>query len=158
ERSINGFRLFQAHCVQCHGAPGIAPEPFALGLTPAPASPVATAQEWSAEEIYWIIRHGIKMTGMPAWQYRMPDGEIWDVVAFMKILPALSPADYARWTKQHGQAPAKAPIKAPETSSASAQDPRLGDVAAGEKALQQYLCITCHVIPGVVGARRHVGP
>ncbi|MFW7341578.1 c-type cytochrome [Pollutimonas sp. H1-120] len=153
-RMVNGFRHFRAHCVQCHGAPGVAPQPFALGLTPAPASLVEAARQWSAAETYWIIRNGIKMSGMPAWQYRMSDQEIWDVVAFMKILPALSPADYKSWDSRHAPMPAQ---KA-EASTDASQEPRLGDAVAGQKALQQYLCATCHVIPGIVGANRHVGP
>ncbi len=155
DRAINGFKLFHTHCVQCHGAPGIAPQPFALGLTPAPASLVAAAQEWSAAEIQWMIRHGIKMTGMPAWQYRMSDEEIWDVVAFMKVLPTLSPADYEGWSRRHmptAEQPSDTSLTLPE------MDARLGDAGAGKKALQQYLCATCHVIPGIVGANHHVGP
>lgn len=155
DRVVNGFRLFRAHCVQCHGAPGIAPQPFALGLRPAPASLVATAHEWPTADIYWIIRHGIKMTGMPAWQYRMTDEEIWDVVAFMRTLAALSPADYQNWNKQY----APLPIAAPEVAMAlPTQDAQLGDAVRGRKAVEQYLCATCHVIPGIVGARHHVGP
>lgn len=154
-RIVTGFKLFRAHCVQCHGAPGVAPQPFALGLTPAPASLIASAQEWSAAETHWIIRHGIKMSGMPAWQYRMSDDEIWDVVAFMKVLPTLSPADYARWSREHATAP---PPPSQTSVPSPVQDALLGDAGAGRKALQQYLCATCHVIPGVVGANQHIGP
>lgn len=155
DRVVNGFKLFRAHCVQCHGAPGIAPQPFALGLRPAPASLIATAQEWAAADIYWIIRHGIKMTGMPAWQYRMRDEEMWDVVAFLKALPGLSPADYDTWSRQHAPVPAQTQ----EASTGSPmQEVRLGNAADGRKAVEQYLCATCHVIPGIVGARHHVGP
>ncbi|HWK71074.1 MAG TPA: c-type cytochrome [Burkholderiaceae bacterium] len=153
DRIINGFRHFRAQCVQCHGAPGVAPQPFALGLTPAPASLVDAARHWPAAEVYWIVRNGIKMSGMPAWQYRLSDDEIWDVVAFMKALPALSPADYAMWSDEHAPLPAR-----DETPPASAPEPRLGDAAAGRKALQQYVCVTCHAIPGIVGANKHVGP
>ncbi|AEC19470.1 hypothetical protein PT7_0930 [Pusillimonas sp. T7-7] len=154
DRAIQGFKHFRAHCVQCHGAPGVAPEPFALGLTPAPASLIDSAKEWSASEVYWIIRQGIKMSGMPAWQYRLGDEQIWDVVAFMQVLPALSPADYEYWNVQH------APVAqlSNESAASDEHDARLGDASAGKKALQQYLCITCHAIPGVVGADHHVGP
>src|SRR5690606_11923517 len=120
---------------------------------PAPASLVDAARHWPAAEVYWIVRNGIKMSGMPAWQYRLSDDEIWDVVAFMKVLPALSPADYAMWSGEHAPLPAR-----DETPPASAPEPRLGDAAAGRKALQQYLCVTCHAIPGIVGANKHVGP
>lgn len=153
DRTVRGFRHFRAHCVQCHGAPGVAPQPFALGLTPAPASLVEAARQWPAAEAYWIIRNGIKMSGMPAWRYRLSDEEIWDIVAFMKVLPALSPADYQSWDRRH------APMPDQEAEAAdTSQEPRLGEAVAGRKALQQYLCATCHAIPGIVGANRHVGP
>lgn len=153
DRIHRGFALFRANCVQCHGAPGIAPKPFALGLTPAPASLLDSVKVWSAAEIHWIIKYGIKMSGMPAWRYRLTDEEIWDVVAFMKVLPAFSPADYRRWAVRQARQPASptAPIRPHQVV-------RAGDIKAGKQALQQYLCITCHVIPDVVGADHHVGP
>ncbi|MBO9353535.1 c-type cytochrome [Bordetella petrii] len=153
QRAIDGFKLFRAHCVQCHGAPGVAPEPFARGLMPAPAALVDTARHWPASEVYWVIRYGAKMTGMPAWQYRISDDDIWNVVAFMKVLPTLSVADYRAWDSRHagGSAPSPPPVT-------PAAELRVGDAEAGRKAMQQYLCITCHAIPGVVGANRHVGP
>lgn len=154
--AINGFKLFRSHCVQCHGAPGISPQPFALGLTPVPASLLATASKWPAAEIYWVIRHGIKMSGMPAWRYRMNDEEIWDIVRFMQILPTLSPADYQHWNLQHAR---EVSGQKPEAFvPPSAQEVRLGDAGAGRQALHQYLCVTCHTIPGIVGANHHVGP
>lgn len=179
QRTVNGFKLFRAHCVQCHGAPGIAPQPFALGLTPAPASLVGAAHEWPAADVHWIILEGIKMSGMPAWKYRMTDEEIWDVVAFMQVLPNLSVKEYQQWDRQHAPEAAEesdasrlkvAESEAKEDSEAKVvdgaapakpgpkEDVRLGDAGAGRDALQQYLCATCHVIPGVVGANRHVGP
>ncbi len=154
-RIAEGFKLFRAHCVQCHGAPGIAPQPFALGLTPAPASLVAAAGKWSAIETHWLIRQGIKMSGMPAWQYRLSDEEIWNIVAFMNVLPTLSPADYGRWDRRLSAMPAPGPADA---DALVRNDVWLGDAGAGKRALQQYLCATCHVVPGVVGANNHVGP
>ena len=43
-----GLALYRAHCVQCHGAPGIPPEPFALGMRPVPANLTHTARAWGA--------------------------------------------------------------------------------------------------------------
>lgn len=150
-KAREGYGLFQKHCVQCHGAPGIAPEPYALGLNPAPAALVATARDRTAADIYWIIQQGIKMTGMPAWQYRLTDADIWNIVAFMRVLPTLSPADYRNWDKGNEQEPGlEAATPVPAT--------RAGDPVAGRAALQQHLCATCHVIPGIAGARHHVGP
>lgn len=156
DRIVNGFKLFRTHCVQCHGAPGVAPEPFALGLTPVPASLVDSVKTWSAAETHWIIRYGIKMSGMPAWEYRISDEETWDIVAFMAQLPTLSPADYKSWSMRHAAVQLS---DASDTSDPSAGlNIRPGDARAGKKAIQQYLCATCHAIPGVVGANHHVGP
>lgn len=155
-RTANGFKLFHSHCLQCHGAPGVAPEPFALGLTPMPASLVAAARQWSAAEAYWIIKYGIKMSGMPAWEYRLSDEQIWDVVGFMKVLPTLSPTDYQQWSDRHQGPAANASVVA--AAGSPGDETMLGDVDAGRRAVQQYLCATCHVIPDVVGARHHVGP
>ncbi|CAM4015218.1 c-type cytochrome [Bordetella muralis] len=153
-RIQNGFELFRAHCVQCHGAPGTAPAPYALGLNPAPASLVASARDRPAAEIYWIVREGIKMTGMPAWKYRLTDTQMWDVVAFMRVLPALSPVAYRQWDEK----PARLSPRAASQDPTATGDSRIGDVTAGRQAVEQYLCATCHVIPDVVGASHHVGP
>ena len=148
ERIQSGSGLYRAHCAQCHGGPGVAPQPYALGLHPAPAALVSTVRTRTAAEVFWITRQGIKMTGMPAWQYRLTDDEIWDVVAFLRVLPTLSADAYRRGD---GQPPAT-PLEKTETAA------RVGDARAGRDALQQYLCVTCHAIPDVPGAWNYVGP
>jgi mono/diheme cytochrome c family protein len=145
-RVERGLALYRDHCVQCHGAPGVAPEPFALGMTPAPANLAHTARTWSAAEVYWTVRYGFKMTGMPAWEYRLADEQLWDVVAFAMTLPALSPADYAR----------RASAAPPSRREEPAVGP--GEAARGKRAIEQYACGTCHEIPGIVGASKPVGP
>jgi mono/diheme cytochrome c family protein len=140
-----GFALYDAHCVQCHGAPGVAPEPFALGLMPLPISLVHTGRNWPAREVYWAVKHGIKMTGMPAWKYRMSEPDLWAVVAFVERLPMLTAADYAAL-----QAPAADDLPEPAL--------RIPDADRGLIALHQYGCPTCHEIPGVVASHSAVGP
>ena len=139
-----GVSLYRAHCLRCHGAPGVAPGSFALGMNPVPANLAHTAGERSPAELYWTIRYGLKMTGMPAWEFRLSEAELWDVVAFVKTLPALSPAQYR---SLKGLAPVPAP-----------QAALVPDAARGKRALEQYACATCHVIPGVTGATVPVGP
>jgi mono/diheme cytochrome c family protein len=152
QRARAGLVHYRAHCARCHGAPGVAPEPFSFGMTPTPANLVATAREWEPAELYWVIRQGIKMSGMPAWEYRLSEQEIWDIVAFVEHMPMLSPQEYEQWSTQ---APAHQVHAGTEQGPVSAGT---GDAKAGERALQQYLCATCHEIPGIVGANRHVGP
>lgn len=152
-RIRNGFLLYRDRCQQCHGAPGVAPEALAFGLTPAPANLVGTAREWPASDIYWVVRNGIKMSGMPAWEYRLSDSEIWDIVAFVRRLPAFSPLQYRQL---EASAPAR-PANAPDDGAVSAVAVK-GDAQAGKLAISQYLCATCHRIPGITGASRDVGP
>ncbi|MGE5525627.1 MAG: c-type cytochrome [Rhodospirillaceae bacterium] len=141
-----GLMLYRKHCAQCHGAPGVSPEPFALGLNPQPANLAYTARTWSAQELYWVIATGIRMTGMPAWRHRFTESETWAVVAFLKRLPYLAPDIYAELESR--------------AEPASPQDVRhdAPDAKRGQAALHQYACITCHEIPGVVGATVPVGP
>ena len=142
-----GLALYRDHCVRCHGAPGVAPEAFALGLTPSAASLVHTAREWKPAELFWVEKNGLKMTGMPAWEFRMPESDLWAMVAFLAELPKLSPADYARLA-----------AAAPDAAIAAWPAARAPDIARGKTAILQYGCVTCHHIPGIVGANAHVGP
>lgn len=150
-RIRNGIRLYRSYCLQCHGAPGIAPDRFGFGMNPAPANLVATAREWQASEIYWVVRYGIKMSGMPAWEYRLSDAEMWDVVAFVEQLPAMSPKQYESLSNETASA-SQSQILFAENGAAA-----LGDQEAGRRALSQYLCATCHRIPGLPDANKHVG-
>jgi mono/diheme cytochrome c family protein len=91
-----GAAIYRDHCVQCHGAPGVAQAGIGRSMQPIPGPLVDASRRWKPREMYWITRHGIKMSGMPAWEFRMPDDDIWAVVAFLGRLPALSPEDYAQ--------------------------------------------------------------
>lgn len=89
-----GLVLYDRNCTQCHGAPGIAPDAVGLGMNPPPPNLVVRARNRSARELYWTVSNGIKMTGMPAWEYRMSERERWALVAFMKTMPELTPVRY----------------------------------------------------------------
>lgn len=94
-----GGKIYQTHCLQCHGAPGIAPSGIGMGMQPVPGPLVDASTKWDAGQLYWIVRYGIKMSGMPAWEYRLPEQELWQVVAFVQQMPNMSPADYAAITR-----------------------------------------------------------
>jgi mono/diheme cytochrome c family protein len=138
-----GVALYRASCLQCHGAPGVAPEPFARGLMPLPNNLAQTALEWTPAELYWVTKNGLKMTAMPAWAFRYTDEELWAIVAFLRVLPKLTVADYASF---------KGETRIEKTT------PSTPDAQRGATALLQYACTSCHTIPGIVGADAHVGP
>lgn len=144
-----GASCFREHCVQCHGAPGVAPDAIGKSMQPLPGPLVAAAAHWRARELYWITRNGIRMTGMPSWERRLSDDELWSLVAFMQRLPSLAPRDYAAWQQE---------AAAPGCGTEEAAAPRPGDPRRGEEALFHYACRSCHVIPGATGAEVHVGP
>jgi mono/diheme cytochrome c family protein len=149
-----GFALYHANCAQCHGGPGVSPQPAVLGMMPVPAYLVPTGREWSAAEIRWVVKNGIKMTGMPAWKHRMTEDEIWQVVAFVKErLPYLTPAQY-----REAAAKLTPPAAPPEAPESAARSNVFGNPDAGRRAMDQYACATCHVIPGITGATQQVGP
>ena len=65
---VKGFREYEGMCVGCHGAPGVEPSPTGRGLFPKPPRfPEEELHEYALEDIFWVVKNGIKMTGMPAY-------------------------------------------------------------------------------------------
>ena len=89
-----GAGLFAQNCVGCHGAPGVKRVAIANGLYPRPSGPAAMARAYSPAELFWILKHGISFTAMPAFVDHSDD-EIWATVAFLEKLPGMKPQDYA---------------------------------------------------------------
>ena len=95
-----GARAFtERGCVNCHGAPGASWQKFSEGLRPDPPDLKELAPQREPGQLFWVIKHGIKMTGMPSFQLAgVDDKEIWSIVAFVKKLPEVSEDDYKKWT------------------------------------------------------------
>jgi len=100
-----GFEHYDHMCRVCHGAPGIMGDEFAAGLYPKPPSLMESAPEWTSAELFWTIKNGIKMTGMPAFDVTHTDEKIWVMVSFVRILPDLNHQDYLgmRSEEPHGE-------------------------------------------------------
>ena len=88
-----GAGNYDAMCAKCHLAPGMTATELNRGLAPTPPN-LAKDANADAAEAFWVIKHGIKATGMPAWGKHMEDQYIWDVVAFLRKLPSLSVEQY----------------------------------------------------------------
>lgn len=99
-----GLIRYQAMCATCHGAPGLRISEIGQGLNPEPPE-LTQAGDDSPEELFWIVRNGIKMTGMPAFGVTQGDEEIWEIVAFLKRMPKLSPPEYQAMVREAGLAP-----------------------------------------------------
>jgi cytochrome c553 len=90
-----GAAHFAGGCAFCHGAPGQEPDPLAEAMLPEPPRLPVSAIDWSAEQLFWIVREGQKYTGMPHWLAPEREDEIWAVVAFLEKLPLMEPENYA---------------------------------------------------------------
>ena len=97
-----GAKAFAARgCVNCHGAPGATWQKFSEGLRPDPPDLSDVAKEREPAQIFWVIKNGINMTGMPSFgMIGVEDKEIWSIVAFVKKLPNVSEADFKAWSAQ----------------------------------------------------------
>jgi hypothetical protein len=95
-----GARAFATRgCTNCHGGPGVEWAKFSEGLNPDPPDLKDVVKDRKPSELFWVIKNGINMTGMPSFgKIEVPDQEIWTIVAFLKKLPTVSEADYKAWT------------------------------------------------------------
>ena len=166
-----GALCYRDKCLVCHGGPGVVQGEIARGMQPLPGPLVDASKRFRPRELYWVIREGIKMSGMPAWGYRLSDADHWALVGFLQQLPDLTPTAFraatcARTDAQcvsgrdgnGGTSAATVAIDAPRGAPPIDGANAMPDAARGRLALTQYACNGCHVIPGVTGAAVHDGP
>lgn len=91
-RILVGAAHYHEMCEQCHLAPGRENSEIRTGLYPQP--PDLAQTRVAPRAVFWVVKHGIKMSGMPAWGRTHDDATIWDIVAFVHELPRLTPAQY----------------------------------------------------------------
>ena len=91
---MKGAGHFETGCAPCHGSPIWNKPRIAQGLLPVPPDLKYKVSEWTPEELFYIVKHGVKFTGMPAFPSQKRDDEVWDVVAFLLQFPDLDEAGY----------------------------------------------------------------
>jgi len=85
-----GLDHYHVSCVMCHGAPGVEAAELSKGLNPPAPSLDKELNDTPDGELFWVIKHGIRMTPMPAFGPTQSDEEIWKIVAFIRHLPNLT--------------------------------------------------------------------
>jgi mono/diheme cytochrome c family protein len=100
ELAERAFGHYSVACTPCHGAPGVDAAPW-LVLNPPAESLVETADRWNDAELYWIVKHGIKMTGMPALGPTHGEDDLWAIAAFVRQLPEMSAQAYGAMAERH---------------------------------------------------------
>jgi mono/diheme cytochrome c family protein len=96
-----GGSHFKGMCQACHGGPGVEPGEFAAGMNPRPPDLARATGDLSVEQVFWIEKNGLRMTGMPAFGKTDEDEELWKVAAFVKQMSKVSPSDYAALPNAH---------------------------------------------------------
>lgn len=89
-----GAGHYETGCAYCHGSPASPRSIVVREMTPEPPHLSERVEEWSASDLFWIVKHGVKFTGMPAWPARSREDEIWSIVAFLEAMPELDPQEY----------------------------------------------------------------
>jgi mono/diheme cytochrome c family protein len=98
KRILSGAGQYAEMCAVCHLAPGMKRTEIARGLYPR-APELRRGTDLTPAEEFWVVKHGLKMTGMPAWGVTHSDELLWDVVAFLRKLPELSAEEYQALVK-----------------------------------------------------------
>jgi mono/diheme cytochrome c family protein len=89
---LKGAGQYAAMCTSCHLQPGVENSELRAGMYPQP--PNLSKVRLSPQDEFWVIKHGIKMSAMPAWGVNHDDPTIWSMVAFLQKLPDMTPAQY----------------------------------------------------------------
>ena len=121
ELAVRGFADFDEMCVTCHGAPGKERSEIGKGLNPPPPDLATAARRWSDAELFWIIKNGVRMTGMPAFGKTHDDERIWALATVVRQLPDMTAERYAERTRTKEQPPDKK--QPPDTARAPTLTP-----------------------------------
>ena len=126
-----GATHYEFGCRPCHGGPHL-PQPVIAGhMTPHPPHLPPEIPKWESEELFYIVKHGVKFTGMPAWPAQKRDDEVWSVVAFLLKMPKLTAQEYQTVARS-----LKTPAATIEDLSESKPAPRI----ISEN------CARCHIV------------
>jgi cytochrome c553 len=140
---LRGAAYYHTGCAPCHGARGIQASPIEIRATPPPPPLYSMAQTFSPDELHWIVKHGIKLTAMPAWPSQQRDDEVWAIVAFLEKLPTLDQNAYQEIAI--GPKPETSAEQKPGLSALAEPPPQVGPD-----------CARCHGIDG--RGRKHAFP
>ena len=98
-----GMKLYQTNCASCHGDINQPHGRFADALYPRAPEFVEDAPDMPENQNFYIIQHGIRLSGMPAWQRILSEQQLWQVTTFMSHMNKLPPQISAAWKASASQ-------------------------------------------------------
>ena len=118
--AAKGAAHYDLGCRPCHGGPAQPHPVIPRAMTPHPPNLPPRIAEWQTRELFYIVKHGVKLTGMPAWPTQQRDDEVWAMVAFLRLLPELDQGEYRRMA--YGGQPVY-PAQSPDVAGLDADPP-----------------------------------
>lgn len=159
-----GATHYDRVCSNCHGAPGMGQNPIALSMRPQPQYLMGSLKDYTPSELFWIVKHGVKYSAMPAWPAGDRDDEVWAMVAFLGAMKNMNYAQYRDITlgavKNATGGPPELPpgnyrpqayeIGGTRTAEAAVNfsTPALGFGHNAEVAEIGKTCVACHGVDG----------
>ncbi len=139
---LRGAGAYHTNCRGCHGSPEVKSPRVVQEMLPPPPYLPTTVPNWDSTELFYIVKHGLKFTGMPAWPALQRDDEVWAMVAFLRRMPEVDAESYRRLVKG----------ETPPTNESVPLEGLLGSRAEPPPVVDN--CIRCH---GRDGLGRGVG-
>jgi cytochrome c553 len=133
---LRGASHYENACSLCHGRPGESPPPMMAAMTPPPPRLTDRLARYSREELFFIVKHGIKFTGMPAWPVEQREDEVWAVVSFLQRMPGLDIMEYFRLASGE-----------PDLALEATSDLPMAGAQPPPRAVRD-LCWRCHGVDG----------
>ena len=105
ENLIEGLKIYTMNCALCHGGIDRQPSTLAKSFYPPPPNLMLDPPDDPEWHVYYVIRNGVRYTGMPAWDKTLSDPDLWKVTAFLVRVEKLPPAVQEYWKKSSGVNP-----------------------------------------------------
>jgi mono/diheme cytochrome c family protein len=119
---LKGAGHYESGCRPCHGSPDLPTPRIAAGMTPLPPYLPPRIGSWEPRELFYIVKHGIKFTGMPAWPASNRDDEVWTLVAFLRAMAALDADAYRALVHGEDKPARPAAMPPPDTTATAPAD------------------------------------
>jgi cytochrome c553/cytochrome c5 len=132
---LRGAGHYHTGCRPCHGSPALHEPRVARAMLPPPPYLPPRIAQWEPDELFYMVKHGIKFTGMPAWPTQQRDDEVQSMVAFLREFPGLDVQGYDR-------------LVFGDTSRPDASAPLTGLDRSTDALVLGADCARCHGVDG----------